>query len=183
MPKSLTAESLKKLLAAFSPDEAESAAAYTLLCDSLVRFFQLKGISDADKAADETIDRVAEKINQDASIEDLRKFAFGVARFVFLERLRREQRRSRAVDAFYLTDSATKEFGESAEIENFRECFNNLYDHERRLLLGYFQDLPADELFEQRRVLAERENIELNALRNRVSRLRKRLEECLGKRK
>jgi DNA-directed RNA polymerase specialized sigma24 family protein len=183
MPKDLTSGSLKKLLNAFSEDEAEAAHLYADLRDSLNRFFELKGVSDSDKAADETIDRVAEKINEEAKIEDLRKYAFGVARFVFLERLRREQSHVRAMDAFYLKDSESKEFDVSDEVETFRECFSRLYDYERELLLKYFEDLPAAELFENRQKLAKREKIDLNALRNRISRLRKRLEECLGKRK
>jgi DNA-directed RNA polymerase specialized sigma24 family protein len=183
MPKDLTSESLKKLLDALSVDEAEASRLYTNLRGSLVRFFQLKGISDADKAADETLDRVADKINREAKVENLRKFAFGIARFIFLEKLRQEQSCARAVDVFYLKDSATKEFEESDEIEAFRECFKQLYDHERELLLRYFEDLPFAELFESRQKLAEREKIDINALRNRISRLRKRLEECLGKQK
>jgi DNA-directed RNA polymerase specialized sigma24 family protein len=183
MPKSLTSESLKKLLEAFSADETEASRLYTKLCAALVRFFHLKGVTDADKSADDTIDRVADKINQGAKVEDLRKFAFGVARFVYLENLRREEAATRAASEFYLKDSATAEFEESDHLETFRECFKNLYDHERKLLLDYFQDLPPDELFKNRQKLAERERIELNALRNKVSRLRKRLEECLGKKK
>ena len=183
MPKSLTSESLKKLLDAFSVDETEASRLYTDLRDSLVRFFQLKGAADADKAADETLDRVADKVNQGAKIEDLRKFAFGVARFVFLENLRREQSAKRAADEFYLKDSASKEFEESDEIEIFRECFKNLYDRDRELLLRYFEDLPSRELFDSRQKLAKREGIEINALRNRISRLRKRLEECLSRQK
>jgi DNA-directed RNA polymerase specialized sigma24 family protein len=183
MPKDLTSESFKKLLNAFSVDETEAARLYTNLRDSLIRFFLLKGISEGDEAADETIDRIAEKISQDTEIKDLRKYAFGVARFVCLERVRREQTRARAIDAFYLKDSASKEFGDSDELETFRECFKNLYDHERELLLMYFEDLPAAVLFEKRQNLAKREKIELNALRNRISRLRKRLEDCLGKQK
>ncbi len=113
----------------------------------------------------------------------MRKFAFGVARFIYLEILRKEQSRLYAVDTFFVKDSESKEFGASDEIETFRECFKKLFDHERELLLKYFEDLPADELFEARQKLAAHENIELNTLRNRVSRLRKRLEDCLGKKK
>lgn len=183
MPKSLTSDSFAKLLKAFSDDEAEASRLYTNLRDSLIRFFQLRGISDPDKAADDTIDRIAEKLGQNTQIEDLRKFAFGVARFIYLEKLRKEQSRLQAVDAFFLRNSGSKEFGASDEIETFRECFKKLYDHERELLLRYFEDLSADELFEVRQKLAASEKIELNTLRNRVSRLRKRLEDCLGKKK
>lgn len=182
MPKSLTSESLKKLLNAFSADEAEAARIYSDLCDSLTRFFQLKGIANADKAADETVDRMADKIEQGEEIKNLRKFAFGVARFVYLENLRREKAAKRAASEFYTKNSSIK-FEESDQIEIFRNCFKKLYDHERALLLSYFEDLPPDELFKKRQKMARSEGIEINALRNRISRLRNRLEECFGRRK
>lgn len=183
MPKSLTSESLKKLLAALSSDEVEAVRLYTKLRESLVRFFQIKGVADEDESADETLDRVAEKLEQGAKIEDLRNFAFGVAKYVALEAIRREQTRARSADSFYLKDSATDEFGESDAVETLRECFKGLYERERRLILKYFEDLTADELYENRRKLAESENLSLNALRNRISRLRKRLEDCMRGRK
>lgn len=182
MPKDLTSESLKKLLDAFSDDETAAARLYSDLRDSLVRFFELKGISGSDKAADETLDRVADKIDQKAKIEDLRKFAFGVARFVFHENLRREQSATHAANEFYLRNAETK-FEEAGEVETFRKCFENLYDDERALLVSYFEDLPSAELFKKRQKMARHERIEINALRNRISRLRKRLEECLSRRK
>lgn len=179
MPKPLTSVSFAKLLKAFSSDETKAALAYTKLRDSLVRYFQIKGISDADEAADATIDRVADKLSQNTNIEDLTKYAFGVAKNVFLERLRSAQIHSRAVDKFYLKTSNFKNLNENHHLEAFRECFKNLYSDEQELLINYFADLPADELFENRQNLADRQRISLNALRIRVTRLRKLLEDCL----
>ncbi|MEP6902473.1 MAG: hypothetical protein ABJA66_12030 [Actinomycetota bacterium] len=181
MPKSLTSESLTKLLSAFSADEAEAALAYTKLRDSLVRYFQIKGIHEADEAADETIDRVANKITQNTQIEDLTKYAFGVAKNIFLEKLRLAQIRTRANDEFYLKNGKSRNFGETDHLDPLRECFKSLYEDEQKLLLSYFEDLPSDELFENRQQLADRQEISLNVLRNRVSRLRRHLENCLNK--
>jgi len=179
MPKSLTSNSFNKLLNALSDDEAEASNLYTNLREMLVRFFRIKGIAEDEEAADETIDRVAEKIDQDAVIEDIKGFAFGVAKFVALEMIRHEQTRIRMADAFYLKDSASNEFNERDSIEHLRRCFNELYPRERALLIKYFEDLPADELHENRLQIAKSESLTLNALRNRISRLRKRLEDCL----
>jgi DNA-directed RNA polymerase specialized sigma24 family protein len=179
MPKSLTSESLAKLLKTFSLDETEAAFAYTKLHDSLVRYFRLKGIADADEAADATIDRVADKINQNTKIEDLTKYAFGVAKNIFLERLRSAQIRTRANDEFYLKSGAFQNFEEPDRFDSLRQCFGSLYEDEQKLLLSYFADLSGAELFENRQKLAERQKITLNTLRNRVSRLRKLLEDCV----
>ena len=180
MPKSLTSESLSKLLSAFSNDEAGAALAYTKLRDSLVRYFNLKGISEADEAADSTIDRVADKIAQNTKIEDITKFAFGVARNVYLERLRAVQVHSRAAEKIYSETKLFENPDDNDHFESLRECFKSLYRDEQKLLLEYFADLPANELFENRQKLAEREGVSLNALRIRVNRLRKLLEACLN---
>ena len=89
MAKNLTSESYSLLLEAFSSDEDAAAAALAKLRASLVRFFQIKGDENAEESADETLDRVAVKIGEAALIEDLTKYAFGVARFIFFENLRK----------------------------------------------------------------------------------------------
>lgn len=183
MPNPLTSETLAALLNSFSSDEEEAAFAYTKLRGSLVRYFQLKGISEADEAADATIDRVAEKLNQKTEIEDLTKYAFGVAKKVFLERLRASQIESRATARFYEKSAKNDGVVETNYLEPLRKCFDALYDDERKLLLRYFEDLPSDQLFEHRQELAKRQNVSLNVLRNRVSRIRKCLEDCIDKKK
>jgi hypothetical protein len=89
----------------------------------------------------------------------------------------------RADEGFYRKTGAFDKFDERDEFESLRECFKSLYEHERSLLVNYFADLAGDELSEHRQKLADRQGIDLNALRNRVSRLRRRLEECVGRKK
>ncbi len=183
MPRDLTSDSFAKLLSALSADDAEAAEAYTKLHESLVNFFKLKGISEPDRAADETLDRVPERINADTKREDIRFIAFGVARFIFLEKLRQEKRKTRADENFYQKKGTVDNFDEKDDYTPLRECFNSLYQHEKELLVGYFPDLAGDELSAHRQKMADREGVDLNALRNRVARLRRRLEECVKKEK
>ena len=179
MPKSLTSEALEKLLDAFSGDKTAAATAYAELRDSLVRFFELRGVSDPHEAADETVDRIPERINPNTKNEDVKFIAFSIARFVFLEKIRKEQKQKAAADGYYQKRSAPKLLGETDGFESLRDCFKSLYDRERALLLEYFADLPPDELAAHRQRMADRDQVDLNALRNRISRLRKRLEECV----
>lgn len=183
MPRDLTSESFAKLLGALSADKAEAAQLYTKLHESLVKYFILKGISAPDKAADETIDRIPERITADTKREDIRFIAFSVAKFVFLEKIRQEKKHVSADEGLPQKQNAINYFGEKDEYGSMRECFNGLYQHERELLVNYFVDLKGEKLSAHRQKLADREGIDLNALRNRVSRLRKRLEDCLNKRK
>lgn len=183
MPKSLTSEALEKLLNAFSDDQTSAATAYAELRDSLVRFFQLRGLSDADEAADETLDRIPERINQNTKNEDVKFIAFSIAKFVFLETIRKEQKQKAAANGYYEKLPVPRLLGETDGFEPLRDCFKSLYDRERALLLEYFADLPPDRLAAHRQRMADREQMDLNALRNRISRLRRRLEDCVGGKK
>ncbi len=183
MPNLLTSATLAALLKTFSSNEEEAALAYTKLREKLVRYFTLKGINEADDAADTTIDRVASKLDQKIEIEDLTRYAFGVAKNVFLERLRASQIENRATAKFYEKSAKNDGAVETSYLEPLRKCFDGLYDDEQKLLFSYFEDLPSDQLFEHRQKLAERQGVSLNTLRNRVSRIRKRLEDCVGKKK
>lgn len=179
MPKVLTSKSFAKLLTALSADEAEAAVLYTKLRDSLVRYFELKGISEANEAADETLDRIPERIASDTKSEEVNYIAFSVARYIFLEKIREEKKRTVAADGFHLKSGTSREADERNEFDALRECFKSLYDDERKLLAEYFADLSAGELFEHRQKLAQREGIGMNNLRNKISRLRRRLEDCV----
>ncbi len=183
MPNPLTSESFAKLLDTFSSQEEEAALAYTKLRESLVRYFELKGISEVDDAADAAIDRVAGKLVQNTKIDDITRYAFGIAKNIFLERLRASQIEIRAVNHFYEKQDKQPDLVETGNLEPLRKCFDKLYEDEQELLSRYFEDLPFDLLFENRQDLAKRQKVSLNVLRNRVSRIRKRLEDCLDKMK
>ena len=177
----MTAESLDKLLEVLSHDR--NPAAYSELRDSLVRFFQLKGDDSPDAAADETLDRVAAKLAESITVEDIKKYTFGVARFIYLERLRREQRRRQAVKEYYAKNIERNDGEEKDGFAGLRECFNLLADEDKNLLKTYFADLPPDELTARRQRLIEKENITLNKLRLKIYRLRRRLDDCVREKK
>lgn len=181
MPKTLTSDALEKLLNAFSDDTAAAASAYAELREALLRFFELRGISDPDAAADETLDRIPERINSNTKADDVKFIAFSIAKFVFLETIRKEQKQKAAANGFYENRAAPKLPGETDGFEPLRDCFKSLYERERLLLLEYFADLPPEQLAAHRQRMADREKMDLNALRNRISRLRRRLEDCVGR--
>jgi hypothetical protein len=181
--RDLTSESLKKLLRSFSDDNAAAGAAYTKLRDSLVRFFALKGDINPGEAADETLDRVALKFSQNTEIADSTKYSFGVARLIFLERLKEAKKEEIAAKVFYTDRISLKPDKEIDEFSTLRECFNQLNVEEKTVLELYFADLPPAALCEQRKNLTIRHNITLNNLRLKVFRLRERLEKCVKNKK
>ncbi|MDQ2745922.1 MAG: hypothetical protein M3T96_01515 [Acidobacteriota bacterium] len=177
MTKNLTAESLNRLLVKLSDDEREAAVAYTNLRASLIRFFELKGDSEPETAADETLDRTALKVTADAPVDNVKNYSFGVARLIFLERRRRSQREKNAAEDFY--DGVQTATVETDEVNFFRECFQSLPVADREFMQSYFTDVPYQELTELRRRLTDEAGISLNQVRVKISRLRKRLENCV----
>jgi hypothetical protein len=175
----ITSEALNQLLAALSDDRVAAGLAYTKLRDSLIRFFQIKGDSDPDDSADETLDRVALKVTQNVDIPDLTKFSFGVARFVFMERVKLDRKERIAAKGFYADKISITPESESDDFLHLRECFNHLAGDEKQLLHEYFADIPNPDLFEQRKKMQTKYDITLSGLRVKIFRLRERLENCL----
>jgi hypothetical protein len=175
----LTAEALNQLLAALSKNQVAAVAAYTKLRESLIRFFQIKGDSDPEESADVTLDRVALKLSQNIEIPDLTKFSFGVARLVFLERIKIEKKNKIAAAGFYADKLLPKPAAEANDFSSLRECFNHLADAEKQLLREYYIDISPKDLFARRKQLQHDYDISLSGLRVKVFRLRERLENCL----
>lgn len=180
MAEEKNSESFSRLLQTFSKNEADAVLSYTDLYNALVRFFRLKGDSFPNQAADITIDRISSRILQDGNIEDLRKFSFGVARLVFLERLRRNEKEKIAITEFYSQNSSYS-IEKSDSLEVFRECFDSLNVEEKHLLKQYFADMQFNELSLHREKMSKDLDISLNRLRQNIFRLRERLERCVKK--
>ena len=181
--RTLDSESYSRLLKALSPDEQAAASSFIKLRESLVRFFQLKGDSDAIRSADETVDRVSAKLGQSLVIEDLTKYAFGVARLIFLENLRKTRREAEALKDYGLERDREQLADDSDPYAWMRDCFAELSDEDKYLLRAYFADLPREKLDAERQNLAASMAANKNTLRLRIFRLRRGLEECIrGKR-
>lgn len=173
-------KSLQKLIESCSSNQDEAAIAYNELRNSLVRFFQVKGDSDPDEAADLTLDRAALKISKNTSIENLMGYCLGVARFIFLERVKRTKKLNDAAAEFYRRRNSSEIFQETDdELFVFRECLEELTNAEKLFLRSYFVDLPSSELEKRRRQICVENDITPNTLRLKVFRLRQRLENCV----
>src|SRR5689334_23071923 len=77
-----------RLLTRLDADADRAADAYGHLRRALEKFFEWHGAWPADECADETIDRLLRKLD-DVQIQDVGKYARGIARLVLLERRRR----------------------------------------------------------------------------------------------
>ena len=164
---------------------------YLKVRQRLVTYFDRKGCSNADDLADETLTRVQRRLEEEGSIdtESPAKFCYTIARYVFLEHLR--SGRSKEVGEEHAERAAVKSVSEEfAESEAAREkervlgclekCLQELDAERRELVLGYYVGEQRTKI-ENRRSLAEKLGLSMNALSIRTFRIRERLELCVTK--
>lgn len=177
----MSPEDFDRILTLLSSDPEEAARLYAILHSKLAGFFRMKGISDPEAAADETIDRAVVKLAAGASIPDIARYCFGIARNIAKER-RRQMRRE--IDAFQGFVNDTEEFP-TEQVERINEllkpCFEELTQEDQELLRTYCKELQGRARAEHRRQLAEMMQLTVLALRIRVTRLRTRLTDCVKK--
>jgi DNA-directed RNA polymerase specialized sigma24 family protein len=176
---SLTREAFDKLLAAFSQERDEAARQYEALRKRLIRFFEWRAIPLADDRVDETLNRVARRIDQGEQVDNVVAYAYRVAYLVFLETLKEPE----LVDIDQTTNPLTSaQILEDAEHEPRQHCFDlclgGLTVDNRKIILSYYQEERGAKI-QLRKNLADQLKISLDALRIRAHRIRKGLEECI----
>jgi DNA-directed RNA polymerase specialized sigma24 family protein len=157
----------------------------------LVRYFDRKNCLIPDDLADETLNRVARRLEEEGSIETdaPAHYCYIVARFVFMEYLRRpgaetladsELPRHAESHTIASADLAEEQVEKERRSECLGRCLQALEPAHRDLITTYY---TGDQRFklETRRALAARLSITLNALSIRACRIRDKLETCVGK--
>ncbi len=81
----LTETAFENLLAGLAPDREIAGEKYVQLRNSLLRYFEVRGISGAETAADEVINRLARKLESGLQLENPYTYALGIARLLTLE--------------------------------------------------------------------------------------------------
>lgn len=180
---SADAQAFANFLKHLDADPDAAGREYARLRRKLLGFFSLRGDTDPDSGADETLDRTAAKLAAGAVVPEIGPYALGIARFVSLERNRLTQRERQAFIGF--TENRGAAFDERAEqvYRLMAHCLEQLPPREQELLTAYCQDLRGLAQAEQRQQLAEVWGTTAMALRLRVHRLRLRLADCVKKTK
>ena len=174
---SLTREALARLLERLGPDPETAGSAYESLRVRLVDYFDWKGAQRPEVAADETLDRIARRLEEGETIARVEAYAYGVARLVLLEHLRLQLREQRA-SASAAIDVAHSQDDEDTRLECLTRCLEELPAEERSLIVAYYEGAGRSHL-ESRKALAARRGIVYATLKTRTHRLRVRLEACL----
>lgn len=156
----------------------------------LVLYFDRKNCAAPDDLADETLSRVAAKLNEQGEITDLAPahYCYVTARFVFLEHLRRPERKRTSLDQLAHASEAryARSMPETDVVLNDKEklldslerCLSHLSAEDRELILEYYRGDGRAKIASRRR-LAERLTLSANALSIRACRIRSKVEECV----
>lgn len=183
MGDDLKHESFEKFLNLLAPDREAAGFAYETLRRNLIFFFSMRRAPVPDELADETISIVARRVYEGINIQDVSRYALGVARYVLLDALKQESFlvhvESSALDRFR-APSPTDELEETAALysECLAECLRQLNSDDRDLFLNYYKERKHVSGYRER--LAARAGINLNALRIRVLRTRQKLQKCIA---
>lgn len=178
-PSELTASGLERLLVRLDADPTRAAEAYEALRLSLTRFFDWRGAHFPDECADETLNRLARRLDEGAAVGDVRTFALGIARLVRLEQARSPHLRQDQLDEQSIGSAPAVDDDTDPVLQDCLEsCLASLPDDARALILEYYQDQRRQKI--DRRVrLATQLGLTANALRSRAQRVRDRLERCV----
>lgn len=181
--KSLNPETFESLLAVLSLDRDEAGRIYEQLREGLIRFFYHRGCDDGETLADETINRVAAKIDQYDSARAPRfsSYCYGFASKVLLE-YRRQQKRSVQLDeeSRIATESATTTDSSSERVECLRKCITETNPEAARLVIDYYSD-EGGKRKDIRKALADSSKLSPGALHTKVFRIRAGLRSCVEK--
>ncbi len=155
----------------------------------LVAYFDRKNCSTPDELADETLNRVARRLEEEGSIESeaTARYCYIVARFVFMEHLRGAQRDGALIEEIRRQPqggaAGATESGEENEVKEkmldcLERCTDKLEPPNREIITQYYTGKERVKI-ENRRALAEGLGITMNALSIRACRIRDRLEDCV----
>ncbi|HKX31151.1 MAG TPA: hypothetical protein VJ302_25910 [Blastocatellia bacterium] len=168
----LSEEGFSRLLARLNTDPAQAGEEYERLRARLIFFFERKGCRIPAELGDETINRVARKIEEGHQIDDLFKFSHGVARLVLLEHWNDPKREWEQLDERLAPPKPEKQTDDH-RLKCMEKCLQILSTEERDLII---KNCTLDK--NGKEALVKTMGLTINALRLRVFRIRTKLDEC-----
>jgi RNA polymerase sigma factor (sigma-70 family) len=177
----ITKEGFDSFLSRLNQDREQAGQEYERVRSRLILYFQCRDIVQVEDCADEAINRVILKLQTGHQIRDLVTYIFGVARLVLLENHRSQLRHQEIEDEHIVSPIFSDEDDElQRHMDCLRRCLQSLPADDRDLITQYYQEQKRAKI-NLRQELAQRFEIDLNALRVRAYRLRNSLQKCVRK--
>lgn len=177
----LTANDFDALLALFSPDREEAGEKYEQMRSGLERFFHFKGCSDPRSLADQTMNRVAAKVDAFDPSRNIRpaSYFYGFASNILLEYRRVSNREFSLSETrqFAHTTVGEAEAGE-AQSDCLQKCLAKLPAPEKDMIVDYYASDGREKL-ERRRQMCERIECSSAALYTKIFRIKGILRGCI----
>ena len=188
----LTKGAFRQLLGWLDEGQDSGGEKYLEMRRRLVSFFDRKNCLTADELTDETLNRVARRLEEESGIIDTTPahYCYIVAKFVFLEYLRRMEHDPVSLDHLshpgYIAVNSTPQSdlqdskeGTEKVLDCLEHCLQCLEPENREFILDYYHGEQRAKI-ENRRALAARLGLTTNVLSIRACRIRVRLEGCVG---
>lgn len=176
----LTPEEFEALLKQLHPDREKAAERYEDIRRRLIRLFEWRRCAFPEDLADETMTRAARRMAQGVELRSSDPYGYfcGIAHLLYKETTRRYAREQRALDSREWPPANIKEDDEPSDrrLDCLNRCLSLLPPDQRDLVLRYHQ---GENNIRNRKTLSEQMGIPMNALRIRVHRVRRKLEDCI----
>jgi RNA polymerase sigma factor (sigma-70 family) len=178
----LTQTNFDQLLDWLDADRERAAIRYEAIRVSLIKILTWRGCNNGEDLADETINRVAEKVHllKDTFVGDPAIYFYAVAKRLVKEEQRKTKSQVSISEGFNVLD-VPPEPGEPTEFilyDCLRSCLRNAGEQKKEMILSYYVGERHVKIA-NRKALAEQLGIPLNALRVRMHRIRTALEQCI----
>jgi len=157
----------------------------------LVRYFDFRNCPFPDDLADETLNRVARKLEEKGEIVGATPthYCYIVARLVLLESVRRRDHDGPSLDDTERSGGVLASLAKPSEpaidtavkerlFTCLEQCLSKLRTQERELILEYYQGIQREKI-ERRSQMAAQRGLTMNALSIRACRIRTKLEACV----
>jgi DNA-directed RNA polymerase specialized sigma24 family protein len=190
--RTLTQPSFQRLLEWLDDGVESNGERYLEMRRRLVAYFDRRNRLSPDELADETLTRVAHTLEESGAIAITppARYCYVVARFVFLEDLRRRQHGPVSLEtlpgaeplAFRATAPANPDRADETRerrLDCLERCLDSLDPAQRALIVDYYREARREKI-EQRREMAKHMGVTMNALSIRACRIRAQLEACVN---
>lgn len=170
---SLSQESFDRLLHWLHPDREMAGLKYEEIRSRLIKVLVRRNCNCAEELADETINRVASKLDTIVSTYkgDPALYFYGVANHVFMERIKKRSLPLPPVIAAPLKEA-------DDDYECLEKCLEQLSPESRWLIVEYYKEEKGEKI-DHRKALAEQLRITPDSLRMRAHRIKAALKKCM----
>ena len=172
----LTKERFDRLLEWLDADREAAALKYERIRLRMIRIFTSRGCCDAETLVDESVDRVAGKIDWLVPnyVGDPILYFYGVGQNVYKEFVRKKARPDLSPPAWEPPDFDERE----QQFDCLDECMRQLPEDNSNLVMKYYEGEKQAKISNRKQLAAEF-GITLDALRIRAHRIRRELRKCV----